>query len=138
LKPLLEFINKDKETRKRSAFDIDFLEEWLAYLDSHGFLHTHLKNGEIKGVITMFPIGKHKKTPTIDRVVECMQLYAGGETDYFIMDAVVDNEESRKILVKRLLNIYPDIEYNHNCQIYAQRGDKITKFNKRILLTLTK
>lgn len=138
MKALLEFINKDKETRKRSTFDIDFLEEWLVYLNGRGYLHTHTKDGEIKGVITMFPIGRHKKTPTMERVVECMQLYLGGESDYFIMDAVVDNEESRKILVKRLLNIYPEIEYNPNCQIYAQRGDKITKFNKRILLTLTK
>lgn len=138
MKALLEFINKDKETRKRSTFDIDFLEEWLVYLNGRNFLHKYLKEGEIKGVITMFPIGKHNKTPTMYRVIECMQLYVGGETDYFIMDALVDDEESRKMLVKRLLNIYPDIQYNPNCQIYAQRGDKIIKFNKRILLTLTK
>lgn len=85
----------------------------------------------------MFPIGKHTKTPSMEFVIECMQLYVGGQTDYFIMDALTEDEEGRKMLVKRLLNIYPTIE-SDNSQIYAQRGDRIVKFNKKLLITLTK
>jgi hypothetical protein len=137
LNELLEFIEKEKKVTKRPTFDIDFLAEWLAYLNSRAFLHKYTKDGQIKGVITMFPIGKHKKTPSMERVIECMQLYVGGQTDYFIMDALTEDEESRKMLVKRLLNIYPTIE-SDDSQIYAQRGDKIVKFNKKLLITLTK
>ncbi len=134
---LLEFIEKEKKATKRPTFDIDFLAEWLSYLNSRAFLHKYTKDGQIKGVITMFPIGKHKKTPSMERVIECMQLYVGGQTDYFIMDALTQDEESRKMLVKRLLNIYPTIE-SDDSQIYAQRGDRIVKFNKKLLITLTK
>lgn len=138
MKDILEFIEKQKPFTKRSTFEIEFLQEWLEYLNRHGFLHIHKDNGVIKGIITVFPIGKHKRTPTIGFVIECMQLYRGGETDYFVMDALVDGEETRKILVKRLLKIYPDAESNPDCQIYAQRGDSIVKFNKQILLSFTK
>ncbi len=138
MKDILEFIETRKSKVKRTVFDLDFLEEWLRYLDSHGFLHTHRVDGKVKGVCSVFPIGKHKKTPSLEFVIECMQLYQGGETDYFIMDILVDSPESRKVLVKRLLKVYPDAESNSNCQIFAQRGDKIVKFNKHILLTFIK
>jgi hypothetical protein len=137
LNDLLEFIERTKKGGKRPTFDIDFLAEWLAYLNGRAFLHKYIKDGEIKGVITMFPIGKHKRTPSMQFVIECMQLYVGGQTDYFIMDALTEDEESRKMLVKRLLNIYPTLE-SDDSQIYAQRGDSIVKFNKKLLITLTK
>lgn len=134
---LLEFIERTKKDGKRPTFDIDFLAEWLAYLNGRCFLHRYNKDGQTKGVITMFPIGKHTKTPSMEFVIECMQLYVGGQTDYFIMDALTEDEESRKMLVKRLLNIYPTIE-SDDSQIYAQRGDRIVRFNKKLLITLTK
>lgn len=138
MKDILEFIEKQKPTLKRSTFDIDYLEEWLDYLNKNGFLHIHRVNGEIRGIISVFPIGKHKRPPSMAKVIECMQLVGWKDTDYFVMDALVSDEESRKTLVKRLLKIYPDAESNPDCQIYAQRGDKIIKFNKQILLTFIK
>lgn len=130
-----DYILKNRAKSKRVVFDIEYLEEWLDFLEERGFLFVNQNDKqEVDGVITIFPIGRWKKTPTMHDVIT--NINNSSVNDYFIMDALVDNPEARRIMVNKILKSFPDIEKDPNCQIWACRKGKVKKFNKHTILTL--
>lgn len=130
-----DYILKNRTRSKRVVFDIEYLEEWLDFLEERGFLFVNQNDKqEVDGVITIFPIGRWKKTPTMHDVIT--NINNSSVNDYFIMDALVDNPDARRIMVNNILKSFPDIEKDPNCQIWACRKGKVRKFNKHTILTL--
>lgn len=116
-------INKRKEC-KRSVFDLEYLEDWLywAYFNDYMFLSKN--NGQITGVMIVIPVGRFDKHPDINELIRATTLSHSEETtDYFIMDALVDNSECRLNIAKQVAKKFP--RTLTNAKTYVQKGDKI-------------
>lgn len=134
-KSAYEYILSSRAKSKRIVFDIIHLEEWVKWADKHGFLFTNTVNGKTDGVVVIYPIGRWKDTPTLSQVLgRCG--FKGEPTDYFIMDALVDNSSSRAIICSNICKAFPPIENDPDSQLWCQKGDRITKLSKNHTINL--
>lgn len=130
-----DYILKNRPKSKRVVFDIEYLEEWLDYLEENKFLFINYNDKqEVDGVVSIFPIGRWKKTPTMRDVITNINKHP--VNDYFIMDALIDNSVARRNIASKILTSFPDIEKDNDCQIFACRKGKVKKFNKHTILIL--
>ena len=135
LQKVLAYILKNRSVGKRTCFDIKHLREWTEWALKHQYLFIAKDKEEITGVLTVCPIGKWSEAPNMQQVIDSMAK-SHTDTDYFIMDALTKNKESRVELVNKALKRFPDIESNSNTQLYASVKNGIIKFNKQTILTL--
>jgi hypothetical protein len=131
------YILNNRSKGKRTCFDILHLKEWLQWAINKNYLFTSTDDkNNITGVLVVCPIGKWLKTPNIQQIIDALSKNDKESTDYYIMDALSDNKESRKDLVNKALDRFKDIESDQNVNLFAQVNDKIIKFNKQTILTL--
>lgn len=125
----LGFVKAKRNSGKRVCFDIIHLEEWLKWADKNGFLFTNTENGKVDGVVVIYPVGKFNENPTLAQVLgRCG--HKDSPTDYFIMDALVDNSLARTKICTNISQKFPLIENDPSCQLWCQKGDKIIKLSK--------
>ena len=135
LQKILAYILKNRSVGKRTCFDIKHLREWMEWALSKNYVFVAKKDDKITGVVTIYPIGKWSQVPNMQQVIDnASKMYT--DTDYFIMDALTDNQESRKEIVGKILERFKDIESNPDTQIFASVKNKVIKFNKQTILTL--
>ena len=126
---LTSFVKAKRNSGKRVCFDIIHLEEWLKWADKNGFLFTNTENGKVDGVVVIYPVGKFDENPTLAQVLgRCGHKEA--PTDYFIMDALVDNPLARTKICTNICQKFPLIENDPSCQLWCQKGDNIIKLSK--------
>lgn len=126
---LTSFVKAKRNSGKRVCFDIIHLEEWLKWADRNDFLFTNTENGQVDGVVVIYPVGKFNGTPTLSQVLgRCG--HKDSPTDYFIMDALVDNALARSKICTNICLKFPLIETDPSCQLWCQKGDKIIKLSK--------
>lgn len=129
------FVKAKRNAGKRVCFDILHLEEWIKWADKNGFLFTNTKNGKVDGVVVIYPIGRWAEPPTLSQVLgKCG--FKGTPTDYFIMDALVDNPDSRASICTNICKAFPQIEADPDSQLWCQKGSKITKLSKNHTINL--
>jgi len=129
LEGLTSFVKAKRNFGKRVCFDIIHLEEWLKWADKNGFLFTNTENCKVDGVVVIYPVGKFNETPTLAQVLgRCG--HKESPTDYFIMDALVDNALARSKICTNICLKFPLIETDPSCQLWCQKGDKIIKLSK--------
>ena len=126
-----------RKSGKRTTFDIEWLDEWLSWLDENKYLFVNYKNGVVDGVITMFPISKYEKLPSVLTIIKNIKIIPE-KHDFYIMDALVDNSDARVNIIASILKQYPEIESDKNCQILACINSKVKKLDKNKLLILKK
>lgn len=136
-KDAYEYILENRTKSKRCVFDIEWLDEWLAWLDEHKYLYCNYENDKLNGVITFFPIIRYKTTPSVSTIIRNINVNSS-EHDFYIMDALVDNSDARVKIIDKILKKYPEIEKDNDCQIWACRNSKVKKLNKTKILTLKK
>lgn len=134
-KDAYEYILTKRSDCKRSVFDIEWLDEWLEWLSLNKYLFTNYSNKTVDGVITIFPIERCKTVPTLKHII-CNVMKTHKTRDYFIMDALVDNPQSRVNIINKILKQYPEIDQDQDVQLLACRKGKVTKLNKSKILTL--
>lgn len=135
LKTVYDYVLQARSRSKRIVFDIIHLEEWIKWADKNGFLFTNTENGKVDGVIVIYPIGRWTETPTLSQVLgRCG--FKGTPTDYFIMDALVDNSVSRANICTNICKTFPPIENDPDSQLWCQKGDGITKLSKNHTINL--
>lgn len=134
-KDAYEYVLSKKDNCKRPVFDIEWLDEWLEWLAEHNYLFLNYKNGQVDGVITIFPIERTKNLNSLKHILSNITVKYHNR-NYFIMDALVDNPEARVNIIKQILNTYPEIEQDSEVQLLACRRGKVTKLNKLKILTL--
>jgi len=135
LKIVHDYILQARSRSKRIVFDIIHLEEWIKWADKNGFLFTNTENGKVDGVVVIYPIGRWGKAPILSQVLgQCG--FKGTPTDYFIMDALVDNSNSRSIICSNICKAFPQIESDPESQLWCQKGDRITKLSKNHTINL--
>jgi hypothetical protein len=129
------FVKAKRNSGKRVCFDIIHLEEWLKWADKNGFLFTNTENGTVDGVVVIYPVGKFEETPTLGQVLgRCG--FKDSPTDYFIMDALVDNPLARSKICTNICLKFPLIESDTNSNLWCQKGDKIIKLSKNHTINL--
>lgn len=136
-KDAYEYILEKRSTSKRCVFDVEWLDEWLAWLDENKYLFCNYENGKLNGVITFFPIIKYKTTPSVATILKNININSSNH-DFYIMDALVDNSDARVNIIEKILKSYPEIEKDPECQLWACRNAKVKKLNKSKILTLKK
>lgn len=136
-KDAYEYILSHRGSCKRPVFEIEWLDEWLEWLADHNYLFINYSNGQVDGVITIFPIERTKSLNSIRHILGNITV-KHHKRNYFIMDALVDNTEARVNIIKQILNTYPEIEQDNEVQLIACRRGKVTKLNKQKILTLKK
>lgn len=134
-KDAYEYILEKRGTSKRCVFDVEWLDEWLAWLDEHKYLFCNYENGKLNGVITIFPIIKYNNIPTVSTILKNITINSE-KHDFYIMDALVDNSDARVKIIEKILKRYPEIESDPSCQILACRNSRVKKLNKSKILTL--
>ena len=138
LTDLIQFIKKHKESTKRTVFDFTHLNDWVewAVKNKYAFISKNDKQ-DINGVVVVCPIGKWSETPNMEQVIDSLSKKHTGDTDYFIMDALVDNCNVRLNLSQNIVNKYPSI-LNNNTKVFAQKGENIWLIPTKHLINFTK
>jgi hypothetical protein len=136
-KDAYEYILENRLKAKRTVFEIEWLDEWLEWLADNDYLFTNYDNGKVNGVITIFKTQRCDKKPNLKTLLYNITI-KHKENDFFIMDALVDNAQSRVNLVNKILAKYPEIETDQNVQLWACRKGKVVKLDKQKILTLKK
>lgn len=116
-------INKRKQC-KRTVFDLKYLEDWLYWSYANDYMFISKNNGNVTGLMIVIPVGNFNKLPDINELVQATNLTHNPETtDYFIMDALVDNSKCRLNIAKQVVKKFPRILTN--AKTYVQKGEKI-------------
>jgi len=116
-------VNKRKDC-KRSVFDLEHLDGWLYWSYANDYMFISKKLGQVTGVMIVIPVGNFDKHPDIKELIQATNFNQNPETtDYFIMDALVDNSECRLNIAKQVAKKFP--RTLTNAKTYVQKGDKI-------------
>jgi hypothetical protein len=130
------FVYENKDNGKRPVFQLDYLDDWLKWAMEKEWMFINKVNDEVNGVVIIYPIGRWVDTPTLEDVFRCSgNTYI--DNDYFIMDALVDNEDARANICRQIDSRFPEIRGDENSQIFSQRGDIVQKLKKELIINLT-
>lgn len=124
LSDVYDYIINNRGSAKRTVFDLKHLQEWLYWSYSNDYLFFSKKDGKVNGVIIVIPVGNFDKLPTIQELIQATNKHYSNETtDYFIMDALVDNSEIRLHIAKLIKERFPRMVTD--AKTYVQKGSKI-------------